>query len=92
LVIKVKHLGMPNVIAGRSVIPEFIQHDAKPEPIAKAVFRLMTDTSVRERMLTDFDEIIGSLGTGGASDRAAATIMAELNSPGLSREAAASSV
>jgi len=92
LVIKVKHLGMPNVIAGRSVVPEFIQHDAKPGLVAKEVLRLMKDISARERMLTDFDEIIGSLGTGGASDRAATTIMAELNSPGRAREAAASSL
>jgi lipid-A-disaccharide synthase len=92
LVIKVKHLGMPNVIAGRSVVPEFIQHDARPGDIATEMVRLMTDTSARQRMLTDFDEIIGSLGTGGASDRAAGTIMAELDSPGRAREAAASAL
>ncbi len=92
LVIKVKHLGMPNVIAGRSVVPEFIQHEAAPGPIAKEVLRLMTDMSARERMLADFDEIIGSLGSGGASDRAAAAIMAELDSPARAREAAASTV
>ena len=90
LVIKVKYLGMPNVIAGRSVVPEFIQHEAKPAGIAKEVFRLMTDLPARTQMLAGFDEIAGSLGTGGASDRAAAGIMAELNSPGRSREVAAS--
>lgn len=90
LVIKVKHLGMPNVIAGRSVVPEFIQYEAKPSDIAKEVLRLMTDPSAREQMLAGFSEIAGTLGTGGASDRAAATIMAELNSPARSREIAAS--
>jgi lipid-A-disaccharide synthase len=79
LVIKVNHLGMPNVIAGRSVVPEFIQHDAKPGDITEEVLRLMTDASARARMLASFDEIVASLGTGGASDRAASTIMAELN-------------
>jgi lipid-A-disaccharide synthase len=92
LVIKVKHLGMPNVIAGRSVVPEFIQHEAKPADIAKEVLRLVTDASARERMLAGFDEIVGSLGTGGASDRAAAAITAELNSPGRAREVVASVV
>lgn len=81
MVIKVKHLGMPNVIAGRTVVPEFIQHDARPEGIAKAVSTLMTDSSARERMLGEFDLIAASLGTGGASDRAAGVIVAELNSP-----------
>ncbi len=92
LVIKVKHLGMPNVIAGRTVVPEFIQQDAEPGPIAQEVFRLTADTSARQRMLADFDQIIGSLGTGGASDRAAATIVAELNSPGRIKDAASAPV
>src|SRR5437660_9507582 len=30
LVVKVKYLGMPNVIANREIVPEFIQHIAQP--------------------------------------------------------------
>jgi lipid-A-disaccharide synthase len=82
LVIKVKHLGMPNVIAGRSVVPEFIQHGAKPKHIATGVLRLMADSPARAQMLADFDQIVGSLGAGGASDRAAGAIINELNSLG----------
>lgn len=78
LLIKVDHLGMPNVIAGRSVVPEFIQHHAKPAEIAREVLRLSEDESARRQMLAAFDGIIASLGRGGASDRAAASIMAEL--------------
>ena len=85
MVIKVKHLGMPNVIAGRSVIPEFIQHEAKPKHIAAAVLRLMAESTARAQMLADFDQIVGSLGAGGASDRAATAIIAELNSPASAR-------
>src|SRR4051812_11089100 len=41
LVIKVHFLGMPNVIAGRAIVPEFIQHEAMPAPLATAVARLV---------------------------------------------------
>lgn len=78
LVVKVKYLGMPNVLAGREVVPEFIQHQAKPEGIAKAACQLMEDTDARERMISEFDTIVGKLGVGEASEKAAGAIIEEI--------------
>jgi lipid-A-disaccharide synthase len=78
LVVAVKYLGMPNVIANREVVPEFIQHRAQPRAIAQAVLRLLNDKNARDQMVSEFDTIIASLGEGGASERAAKTILAEL--------------
>lgn len=78
MVIQVDYLGMPNVIAGRAVVPEFIQHHARPNALANEVARLIEDESARHQMISAFDRIIGTLGAGGASDRAAAVIMEEL--------------
>ena len=36
LVVNVKYLGMPNVLANKEVVPEFIQHRARPKAIALA--------------------------------------------------------
>ena len=30
MLIRVKHLGMPNVLADREIVPEFIQENAQP--------------------------------------------------------------
>ena len=79
LVVNVDYLGMPNLLADREVVPEFIQHEAKPEPIANTVRSLMEDANARDRMISDFDSIIGKLGRGGASEKAAQTIIQELN-------------
>ncbi len=79
LVVNVDYLGMPNLLADKEVVPEFIQHDAKPEPIANTVRSLMEDANARDRMTSDFDSIIGKLGRGGASEKAAQTIIQELN-------------
>jgi lipid-A-disaccharide synthase len=78
LVVKVNYLGMPNLLAGRQAVPEFIQHEAKPEAMAKAVRSLMEDVNVRDRMTSDFDMVINKLGGSGASDRAARAILDEL--------------
>jgi lipid-A-disaccharide synthase len=78
LVVNVKHLGMPNVLAGREVVSEFIQHRARPEAIAKAAWHLMENSDTRERMISEFDAVIGKLGIGEASDKAAGAILEEI--------------
>jgi len=77
-VVNLKYLGMPNVLANREVVPEFIQHRAKPRALSKAIMRLIDDPAARGKMISDFDAIIGSLGEGGASMQAARAIVQEL--------------
>jgi lipid-A-disaccharide synthase len=78
LVVNVDFLGMPNLLAAKEVVPEFIQHNAKPDGIVKAVALLMEQSAARHRMVADFDSVIGALGGAGASDRAAQAILEEL--------------
>jgi lipid-A-disaccharide synthase len=78
LLVNVKHLGMPNVLAEREVVPEFIQHRAKPEAIAKAVYQLIENADARERMISEFDAIVGQLDKGDASEKAAEAIIEEI--------------
>ena len=70
------------LLADKQVVPEFIQHEAKPSFIVKALQALMDDAKVRDRMISEFDAIVGKLGgsgASGASDRAARAIIQELN-------------
>jgi len=78
LVVNVDFLGMPNLLAGKEVVPEFIQHEAKPEAIVKAVRLLMDDSPARDRMISDFVATTSKLGGTGASERAAQAILEEL--------------
>jgi lipid-A-disaccharide synthase len=79
LVVSVDYLGMPNLLADKQVVPEFIQHEAKPGAIVKTLQALMEDVKVRNGMISEFDAIIGKLGGSGASNRAARAILQELN-------------
>jgi lipid-A-disaccharide synthase len=80
LVVSVKYLGMPNLLADKEVVPEFIQHRAKPNALVKALQPLIENASTRERMISQFDLIIAKLGGGGASERAARAIIEEIES------------
>jgi len=78
LLVKVKYLGMPNVLADKEIVPEFIQHRARPKDLAKAAAHLLDDSSGRKRMISEFDKIAAQLGESGASERAAKAILAEI--------------
>jgi len=80
LLVKVKYLGMPNVLADKQVVPEFIQHRAKPQDLAKAILQLLDDPMKRQEMISNFDKIAAQLGESGASERAARAILSEISS------------
>ncbi|HEY1769412.1 MAG TPA: lipid-A-disaccharide synthase [Chthoniobacterales bacterium] len=74
-VIKVKHLGMPNVIAQREIVPEFVQSAADPVAIAREVLRLLDEPERREKMVAEFGAVIRQLGENDASEAAASAIV-----------------
>ena len=78
LVVNVNYLGMPSLLAGREVVPEFIQHRAQPDAIANAVRPLIDDEKARNQMISQFDVVIPKLGGSGASEKAARAIIEEI--------------
>lgn len=51
--ILIEHVGLANIVAGRPVVREFIQQQARPEAIAAEVGRLLSDQAYREGMRAD---------------------------------------
>lgn len=78
LVVNVKFLGMPNLLAGKEIVPEFIQHGARPAAIARAMQLLIENSSTRQQMISGFGAIMDRLGESGASENAARAIIEEL--------------
>jgi lipid-A-disaccharide synthase len=78
LLMRTPFLGMPNVLAGREIVPEFLQHEARPKAIATSVLELVNNPDTRQQMIAEFDTVIEKLGESGASDKAARAILAEL--------------
>ena len=78
LMMRTRFLGMPNVLADREIVPEFLQHEAKPGAIADALLELTGDPATGDRMVAEFDGVIEKLGETGASEKAARAILSEL--------------
>jgi lipid-A-disaccharide synthase len=77
LVRGVRHIGMPNIVAGHEVVPELLQGDANGARIVAAARGILENPERRAAMIANLREIRHRLGRGGAAGRAAA-IAAEM--------------
>jgi lipid-A-disaccharide synthase len=74
--IKLPSVILPNLILGRSVVPEFIQQDAVAETLASQVLALLPDGAARELQLAGFDEVETIMRSAGPSPAANAVDVA----------------
>jgi lipid-A-disaccharide synthase len=80
LLVKVPHIGMVNLVAGRRVAPELIQFDATPERITDEARRLLLSAEQRLRMRQELGEVRDRLGPPGALGRTVDAILECLQS------------
>jgi len=74
-VVRIKHIGLANIVAGREIVPEFIQHEACRDRVLPTALELIDDTPRRARMPSDLAEVRRALGERGASARAAQAVL-----------------
>jgi lipid-A-disaccharide synthase len=55
------YVGLPNILAGEFVVPEFLQDDATPRNLATAVVDLLNDAPRRERIRRRFAGMLADL-------------------------------
>jgi len=71
MLISVDHIGLVNIVAGKTVAPELIQHEANPERIAAEVLAILSDNDRRRAIRDELSRIREKLGRPGAAQRAA---------------------
>jgi lipid-A-disaccharide synthase len=76
--VKIPFIGMVNIVAGKKVVPEFIQSQAEPEKIASEAIALLDNPSGIETMVKGLAEVRSQLGVPGAARRAAIIILDHL--------------
>jgi lipid-A-disaccharide synthase len=71
--VRIPHIGLVNVVAGREVAPEFVQNDLQPARVADVLAELLDRTSPRRAaMVEELARVRASLGEPGAARRVAA--------------------
>ncbi len=66
---------MPNLLTGETVYPEFLQYDLTAENLARASLEVLQDANRREKMKSQLDKVVASLGQPGGAGRAADAIL-----------------
>lgn len=69
--VSIKHLGLVNIIPGKEVVKEFIQHEANPQAISIEALRLLNDKRYFETMQHELSLIRQQLGDGNGSKNVA---------------------
>jgi lipid-A-disaccharide synthase len=81
LLLRVPHIGLVNLVLGREVAPELVQHDVNPDRIGAVVERLLGDRAALVAMHRALEPLRERLGESGASRRAAEEVAAVLRAP-----------
>jgi len=79
-VLRIPYIALVNVVAGREIVPEYVQHRAGAGRLANAVVDLMRDAEKRDAMRANLREVRTKLGEPGAVDRAASIVLSFFNS------------
>jgi lipid-A-disaccharide synthase len=75
MVLTIRHIGLVNIVAKRTVCPELIQQDATAESMADGIARLLADTAERSEMLAGYEEVRQLLGARNAAENAAEILL-----------------
>lgn len=76
LLVQVRNIGLVNIVAGRTIVPEFIQHRATAGTLVRHGRSLLNDRGRLDVMRADLDRVRALLGTPGAAGRVAERILA----------------
>lgn len=73
--LKIPHFGLPNIVAGRRIMPELLQSEVSPPAIVREVLPLLMEGQARSQALRELKEVRQRLGETGAVDRVARLIL-----------------
>ena len=65
--VKIPYVALPNLLAGRQLVPEYIQHDLTVKKVREGIVRHMTGGEDHEATMLEFEQIHKSLRLGASS-------------------------
>ena len=76
ILVKIPYISLPNIIAGRKIVPELLQYAVTADNIANEAMPVLTTPAIHKAVVTDLEEVRRKLGAEGAVRRVAQEILA----------------
>jgi lipid-A-disaccharide synthase len=73
-------IGLPNIVLGKGIVKEFIQHEATADNLAAEVKRILKDMTYADEMRANLRQVKAQLGQGGGSKKMAQLALEMLKS------------
>ncbi len=77
ILVRLKYIGLINILAGRQIVPEFIQKNFKPDNVYNEIVKYLEDEKYKKRVLIEIESVILSLKTKNDPYKTAAAIILE---------------
>ena len=78
-IVDIKYISLVNLIMDQEVVTELIQAELNEKLLKQELGKLLSDTPERLKMINKFEELINTLGSGGASAKTAELLIDDLN-------------
>jgi lipid-A-disaccharide synthase len=65
--VNTRFIGLPNIVLGKSIIKELIQHEATAENLSVEVLKILTNKAYADQIRENLDQVKQQLGQGGGS-------------------------
>ncbi|MBI5181211.1 MAG: lipid-A-disaccharide synthase, partial [Nitrospirae bacterium] len=75
LLVKIKDIGLVNIVAGKRIVPELLQKDVNPEIIFSAFWNIYGKPDKYQKTKEELKKVRIKLGKSGASRKAAVSIL-----------------
>ncbi|MDB6119552.1 MAG: lpxb: lipid-a-disaccharide synthase [Verrucomicrobiaceae bacterium] len=79
VLVRIKFIGIINVLAGREVVQELVQHSCTPEKVAETMIELLQEPEKRLALQQDLAGVVATLGEAGSYARAAELVLKAMN-------------
>jgi lipid-A-disaccharide synthase len=74
----IPYIGLANIVAGKAVVREFLQHDASPDTVSRELFELMENQEYRQQVKTGLKQVRENLGAGNGAHNMAQLVLSLL--------------
>lgn len=79
--VKTEYIGLPNIVVGRKVVPEYVQQQATACNLAGELVRLLEDQEYRQSMNSQLLKVRDEMGLPGCAERVARMVLEMVQKP-----------